>query len=244
MSDDDRQRAIDKLTKLLALAESENEHEAENAAARAAELMAKHQLSEADVEARRSGGARKPMIERGRIDADETAPFSRVENWHKSLAACLADVFGGKMWSQGRGKLHRLMMMGTPDAIASTRYMYASLVRQVGVMSREAGRRLNEPSNAWRRTYCLGVVSRIYDRMITARQAAFKSSVATSTALVVIDSQKAALAERWEAEMTDVKASKRGARKRPDASVEGWTDGAGVDVGGGRALSEGRKALK
>lgn len=47
---------LDKVRKLLELAKSANEHEAATAAARAAELMLKHQIEEADLEAVKPAG--------------------------------------------------------------------------------------------------------------------------------------------------------------------------------------------
>ncbi len=57
------ERVLDRLAKLLELAERGDENEAQVAAQRAAELMARHQLSVADVAAR---GSVAPTTEKDR----------------------------------------------------------------------------------------------------------------------------------------------------------------------------------
>lgn len=233
-------KILDRLAKLLELAESSNEHEAEVAAQRAAELMTKHQLDAADVEAHRAG-ASAPKIERGRIDAEEGAPESRVENWHKALLSSIADVLGARAWFRGRGKLAQFLIIGPADSVATGRYLYMHLSQQVNKLSREAQRRHGEAQNAWRRAYAMGMVARVWERLRAGRAEAMK--VATTTALVWVDKTKAAIEQSY-AEMS-LRTAKAGKVKRPDAKSVGYRDGDRVDVGSGgaRALGEGQRKL-
>lgn len=232
-------KILDRLVKLLELAKRGTENEAELAAQRAAELMAKYQLDAADVEARLNTGA-KPNLETGRVDGDGDAP-KRVERWHSVLLAVVADVSGGRAWMHGAGRYQQFMMIGPKDSVASAKYLYAMLERDVNRLSREAGRRHGEASNAWRRAYALGMVSRISERLRAGKAAAVRA--ATSQALVVVDATKKAIEEKLE-EMK-LRTVKRGTQKRPDAAFYGYRDGERVDLGGQHArLGEGQKKLK
>jgi len=233
-------KILTRLAKLLELSNSGNENEAQLAAQRAAELMAKHQLTAADV-ASKSGGAVVFTTESGRIDAETGSDSSRVERWHIALASTIATAMGGRMWMYGRGRDKSFMMIGPPDSVSASRYLYASLSKQVNRLARERARELGETQNAWRRAYCLGMVIRVGERLEAGRKQAFDA--ATSVALVWVDKQKAAVDDEFG--KLALRTSRRGTLARPDASSFGYADGNKVDVGGDRhALGEGRKALK
>lgn len=235
-------RVLDRLSKLMSLADSSNEHEANLAAERAAQLMAEHQISAADLAGR---GAAKASVERGRIDAEDSDDgFSRVEAWHKGLAASIADAMGGRLWLHGYGRHQRFMMIGPPDVVASARYMYLHLEKQINRMSRAAARAHGETQNAWRRAYCLGMVGRVYERMLAGRKTAMQA--ATSTAMVHVDAQKKAVDEAFD-EMVLKPLPRTGAKlKRADAGSHGYVDGADVDLGSSDAkrLGQGQRKLK
>ena len=233
-------KILDRLKKLMEMADRGTEAEAAVAAERAAELMAKHQLDVADVEAHKAG-ADKPQIERGRIDAEEADPLTRLENWNKSLLAAISDSLGARAWIQSRGKRGMFRIIGPVDSVSTARYLYLHLSRQVNRLSREAGRLHGETSNAWRRSYAIGMVARVWERLKAGRAAAM--SAATSTALVWVDKTKQAI-DAEHAEM-NLRAARHGARKRPDAGSYGYRDGDRVDLGsGGARLAEGQKTLK
>lgn len=235
-------KILDRLAKLMELAESSNEHEAELAAQRAGEMMAKHQLDSADIEAH-VAGAQKPKVERGRIDAEESEPLSRIENWHKALLSSLADVLGAKAFFNGRGKYAEFRIIGPADSVSTGRYLYLHLSKQVSRLSRDAQRRHLEGSNAWRRAYSLGMVARLWERLKAGRAAALK--VATTTALVWVDKTKLAIAAEYDQlSLRSARAPK--AAKRPDAKSVGYFDGDRVDIGSSnaRAIGEGQKKLR
>jgi len=241
-------RVLDKLAKLLALSESANEHEAAVAAQRAAELMAKHQIDLAEVQARASDkGASIPQVEAARVDSlwedGEDGAQPRVENWHKSLLAELGIAFGGKVWMSGQGKRRGFYMVGTRDSINAVRYMYSMLERQINRLSREAGRLHGETSNAWRRSYAVGMVSRIGERLRAGRAEAMRG--ASSTALAVIDKTKQAIDDLLNQQVPNLRSARRGHRKRGDATSYGYRDGDRVDIGkpGSARLGEGQKKL-
>lgn len=232
------ERVLDRLAKLLAVADDgSNEHESTLAAERAAKLMAEHQISAADIRAR---GSVKPTVEKGRIDADGD-DFSRVEAWHKALGAVVADAMGGRMWLYGKGRNQQFMMVGPPDSVSSARYVYQHLERQVNKLSRAAMRAMQQTQNAWRRAYALGMVTRINERMREGRRSAM--SAASTTAMVHVDAQRVVVDEAYDA--LDLRKSKFGKLRRPDASDFGYHDGDDVDLGSADAkrLGEGQRKL-
>lgn len=233
-------RILSKLAKLLELKDSPNEHEAQVAAQRAAELMAKHQIDEAQVIAASARPDDKPRLEEGRIDG-EGEEASRIENWHKALLVAVAEACGGRAWMNGRGRYQRFMMVGPKDSVASARYIYMHLERQVSRFSRAATRESPVGTNAWRRAYAMGMVARVRERLVAGRRAAMKA--ATSTALVVVD--KTALAVKEAHDAKNLRTSRYGGMKRPDAQTHGYRDGDKVDLGSSdaRRLGEGQKKL-
>lgn len=233
---------LDRLAKLMEMAERGTENEAQVAAERASEMMAKHQLGVADVEAHRAGATR-PRIERGRIDAEEGEPMSRMENWHKSLLAGIADAVGAACYINSRGKRGMFRIIGPVDSVATARYLYLHLSRQVNRLSREAQREHHEPQNAWRRSYALGMVARVWERLKAGRATAMRE--ATSTALVWVDKTRQAIDEEFSAMELGVSRAPQ-ARKRPDAGSYGYRDGASVDLGSDDAprIGEGQRKLK
>lgn len=238
MSADDA--ILRKLAKLLELSERGDEHEAQVAAQRAAELMAKHQIDAAQVIAASARPDDRPSLEEGRIDGDGDET-SRIENWHKALLVSVAEACGGRAWMNGRGRYQRFMMVGPKDSVASARYIYMHLERQIGRLSRAAMRASDVGTNAWRRAYAVGMVARVRERLIEGRRTAMRA--ATSTALVVVD--KTALAVKEAHDAKGLRTSRYGAMKRPDAHTYGYRDGDKVDLGSSdaRRLGEGQKKL-
>lgn len=228
-----------RLRKLLEMAERGTEHEATNAAARAAELMARHELSLADVQ----GVADAPIeLEQGRIDDEEDARVGRLEKWQKMLAVVVASAVGARAWIQNGAGVGTIRMIGPKGSVDAGRYLYMFLERQVSRLSRDAGKLLDETSNAWRRAHSCGVVAKIDHRMKEGRQAAM--SQASSTALVHVDRQ--ALAIRQALEGKRFKPAVTRPQKRSDALGVGYRDGDRVDLATSDALrlSAPRRRLK
>lgn len=232
-------RLIERLRKLQAMAERpSNEAEGEVAAMRLAELMARHQVEQADL----AGGDAPVGVEDARIDAEENAPMPRIERWELELASVVAEMCGGRAWYHQSPVDRRRMivrMYGPPGSVGAARYMYMWLRRQVADYSRAASR---DQSNAWRRGYASGMVAKIYQRMRDARRAVVETS--SSTALVVIDRQRQAIDARYEAQDLTPRRSRE--LKRPDARVTGWREGDRVDLGdsGAARIGEGPRRLK
>jgi hypothetical protein len=242
----DKNKILDKLSKLFELAEREDEHEAQVAAQRASELMAKHQLTMADLNEHTGASSTQDAIERGRIDNDgdeQAFTKGKLEAWRMQLAAGIAQVLGGKMWyTNARTVGYRFMMVGPVDSVGAARYMYLMLSNTIHRLSRrEATNRME--TNAWRRSYALGMVARVCARMNEAKAQAFAQ--ATSQALVHVSRTQELVEEEYAS--LGLRMSKAGSRsKRREAKAEGWRDGASIDIGDpSRArMSSGTKQLK
>lgn len=233
-------KILDRLAKLLEMSKSGNENEAALAAERAAELMVKHQLEIADVEMRLKGKEARVEVTTARIDGGDDAPPSRIENWHKNLLSSVVDLHGGRAFFRGRGKYATFSMIGPKDAVATARYMYSFLERQINRLSRAATRERGE-SNAWRRSYAIGMVVRVSERLRAGKRAAM--ATATTQALVLVD--KTAIAVQAEWDKRKFRDGRSGPRKRPDAGQYGYADGDRVDIGSATgALGEGQKKLR
>lgn len=218
---------VDRIAKLLELSESSNEHEAELAAQRAAEMMAKHQISMLEVQAARGQRDAPIAVEEGRVDAEQDADLSRVENWHKTLLVTVADACGGRAWMRNKGRNAMFFFAGPADSVSTARYLYMSLERQVSRLSRGATR-VRIESNAWRRAYAMGVVAKIGKRMRDARRAVVNAS--GSLALVLVDKQKLAV-DAHMAEKGKMCQTRSGEMKRAEAVAHGYVDGDKIDVG-------------
>lgn len=86
-------RIVDKIAKLLALAESTSEHEAAAALGRATELMTKHQIEEATVRLR---GEAPP--DEAVSAAEPVGVYKQIDQWRQELAHGIATGLGLAMF--------------------------------------------------------------------------------------------------------------------------------------------------
>ena len=119
----DQDKIIDKIRKLLALSQSNNEHEATAAADRAMKLMECHQLGMSDVEI-------KEHIKAGVIKEEYTVEgLKRKSLWATTLAMAAANAFDGTA-AQGR-RLHgtQVTFIGNPDDIPAMKMLFEHLYK-------------------------------------------------------------------------------------------------------------------
>jgi hypothetical protein len=120
-----RDRQIDRLAKLLALAGSSNAHEAAAARQQADRLMKKHGLSEADVAARDAGYCEVPLRGLG-------------EDWRLALATAAARRRGAEVVFGGSGRGRRVRLCGERADVARSRELFEILLGHVRALEREA----------------------------------------------------------------------------------------------------------
>lgn len=234
-----KDRVYEKLAKLLELASRGDENEAAVAAERAAELMAKHQISGLDVESwRKTGFTPEVEPETNRIDDERGAPWSKkFEAWQGGLAEAIAVGLGGRAFRAGN-KLFQLWIIGPPGIPEAARYMYMALNREIRLMGRRAMTERGE-SNSWRRAYCMGVVSRIASRMKLKRESVMHD---VGTALVLVRDMDMRI--KQEMDNLHIRNSRTGGSKRPDGMIVGWHDGGKMNLGDNTQLEAGRRELK
>ena len=176
----------ERITKLLAVAASNNEHEAASAMGYAQALMDKHNLSVAELTVDEIG--EEAVIK----DGESLFTAGRITSWKELLAGHLAEANACRLikWThQGRklgGKRgSSINIYGRPSDIAIVRFLLAYAVTQ---LSRFAPKGLgHEYSNSW----YLGAVRGIKEKLDASKKEIYKE--ASKYALVKLDNRSKAV---------------------------------------------------
>lgn len=110
------EHVIDKVRRLLRLAESANEHEAAAAAARAQELMTRHRIELAALDV-----AGDEEVELNETPVDE---FGRMVWWRHILASAVAEANGCRIITNRRRGSVRELLVGTRSDAELARGLY------------------------------------------------------------------------------------------------------------------------
>jgi hypothetical protein len=161
----ERARVLERVARLLALAESPNRHEAENAAALAQRLMLKHNIASSEHTERRRYAYRYVGQPKGRIQESEHI-----------LAAILADYyFVEAIWVSGyrphdgkRGNV--LEICGTPENLEMAGYVHAYLNGTAERLWKQHKREQHIDSDRDRRGYLAGVMEGFRERLKLERR--------------------------------------------------------------------------
>lgn len=221
-------RLIDRVRKLLALAESPNEHEAALAAERAQELMLKYGIELAQVAARKER----------KIGVDHEEVTGKVDPWRRELAQAVARSLGGRTvwWNEYRkwtGGIEFWGQAGTvPSMIAMYEYLEGQLIAISAIEASKVTHVTAARSMQWRRSFLAGAVSRINTRLIKRRAEVAKASRDNSKALVLVrESVKEAIDNHYPEGLETT----RGTRAVDAAAYEsGREAGDNVDLGDAR----------
>ena len=158
-------RILERVAKLLALAESANEHEAHAAALAAQRLMLKHNIDLVTAGGPRSYGFRHLGKPTGRVSESE-----------RLLAALLGDHFFVEaiwvpVWRPLEGRRGTVLeVCGTPENVELAAYAHSFLTHTAEVLWREHQRRAGTRRNAGRRQFLAGVVTGFRDKLESQRQ--------------------------------------------------------------------------
>ena len=157
-------RIIERIKKLLALSSSQNPNEAALAAAKAQELLFRHNLSMAMVEAALEGGNSAYVSDR--FDSGGWMHWRR-----RLLAAVARNNFCRGVSYQGTRDVG---IVGEPHNVTVVKHLYAFLVREVMRLAdigvkQERGLD-EEEQRAWKRSFYLGAVRTIAQRLAAQRQ--------------------------------------------------------------------------
>lgn len=233
MSKDIRER----IRRLLALSESSNVHEAAAAAAKAQELMSKHQIDSAEL-AERAGEVDEPLCEE-----DLQVFGARLVTWRATLAGAVAEANGcdsyNQVWRGGDGRQVRALtrIVGPASSVQAVRYLLAYLEREIGRLcqvERSAGR-----SEAfWLNSFRLGASYEIGRRVkLAAQESRIDAAAGHGCALARIDRDAGRVAAAM-AEKTLGK-SRKPSIGNSQAFMDGIRAGRTVGVESGPALSSG-----
>jgi len=227
----DTSPVIEKIRKLLSLANSSNEHEAALAAAHAQRLLSEHNLAMADIDA-----AQKPeRAERIELQAAKTLP-----KWLRHLSAGVCSAFDCQAIHHPATAKLSFIGVGADAPVAAYTFSYlertvrklcGSYMKQQTVSSASARQR-----ELHRQSYYLGAVSTITTRLTEQK----KSTPVTSTALVPV---KDALIRRTMDEIGPIRTvHSRRSYINADAYATGQNDGRQVGIH--RGIEQGQARQK
>lgn len=151
---------INKIKKLLALANSANEHEAALAARHAQRLLSEHNLAMADIEP----DTRPESADTVEITATKTLP-----KWVRHLSAVVGDVFDCKVVHHPTDGT--ITFIGVGDDVQVAAYTFSYLDKTVRrlcgnyMKSRDTGKISSRGREVMRQSYYLGAVSTITGRL-------------------------------------------------------------------------------
>jgi len=218
------EKIIEKIAKLLRLAESDNINEATTAAAQAQRLMDRHKI---DAHSRLEDEV--APLEEDIIDCDDALDYLRKRvAWKTHLSAVIADANQCYPYTRRAS----ICLVGRPTDIQAVRYMYAYLVREV---ERLCDRDCKGCGRTYRNNYRLGAVQTLKRKFSQQRADTIREikqetrGVAGDRALVRIDNAVAKMVQQkkevgiWVNKNMNLGAapSRRGGTYNPDAWRKG-----------------------
>jgi hypothetical protein len=163
---------IDKIGKLLALAEGKGAttNEAANAAAAAQELMDRHKLTRAIVDARSL-----EFDEHVSAFPDDPLMTGTLDQfrWRLRLADSLARMNDCCMLMRTGGKPEQgqAWLVGRESDVLVTRHLYVYLAREISrIAYAELGKRTAHDPEEWHNNFCNGAASVVFHRLKESRQ--------------------------------------------------------------------------
>lgn len=152
-------KILDKVHKLLALAQSPNEHEAQNAMAKAHEFLLKHNLSLLDVQTEWNY-IYKQIGEVGRRNPVKSIISSIISKFFFVEAIW---TFGYDQHENRSGQV--LEIYGTPENVEMAEYIYDYLQNIPEFLWAEYKRREKISGNRHRRTFIYGLLDGFYNKL-------------------------------------------------------------------------------
>ena len=214
-----KDKILDKVKKLLALAESDNENEAAAAAGAAQRLLLEHNLTISDVS--------KVTQEDATIEEKAVDVQGRLSAWRLSLCEGVATALGCRVLiSKGYGKTS-LLIVGAPNDVCVAQVTYEYLIGVVDKLTRQNAR-------GWGRTYAnsyrQGIVARLQERLRAQtkqnKEELKEKATEVGTALVL----------RKEQNLSDYMNKFKGTYRSGNSSLDygayssGYQDGEGVSL--------------
>lgn len=240
--------ALEKVKKLLRLAQSTNQHEAALAASRAQEIIDRYKIEKFALEYEEIEKPDEPIKDFGVDPIDNT-----TATWKYRLAHVLAQVNQCKVYADINEKRDRtLNLIGRPSDVATVRYLYSWLAREV---DRLADKHCLGCGRTYYNNFRNGCVDTIGERLKEQRKqtaAAVKAEAPNPHALMVIESALAnqekhmAEVQRWAQTHMRLQTSTRSAgRSDMSARLAGRQAGHSINLNPAAGkLHSTRKALQ
>lgn len=217
------ERVIEKIRKLLALANNDGatEGERDNALRMAHNLLAKHNLSMSALE--------EPEEERQRVNEEF---YGRP--WAATVAQAVAKLFFCKYYvakSHRKNMVHHFFVGKESNSITAlemSKYLVASIKKEAARQMRARGETI-----AWRRSFATGAANRIQQRVWDIQQATKGQKTSTGTGLILADVYEMELEanEAWLKERgTELVTSKSRGKEPGSGYHEGSTYGNGLGL--------------
>lgn len=256
------EKIVDKIKKLLRLADSANVNEAATAAGAAQRLMETYQIDQAMVALEDDdapGGNVEDEPIRHFDDDEALHVWSRLASWKLQLAWAIAAengcrTFQSHVYSHERGRyLRTIGIVGRPSHVATVRYLFTYLMAEIDRLCRTSAR---GKGRTWANSFRLGAVHEVRKRLaqarLKARDEAREKLAGDSVALVRLDQALARIdkfrdtVDAWMKEKMNLHASSASRHQTDrDAWYEGRDAGRGIDLGAGSSgsIGAGNRAL-
>jgi len=245
----DTNKVIDKIAKLMRLAQGAGTAEEAATAFGAAQRLAEaHKIALGAVDVSDQPEAEEPEEP---IGAKPLDAGSRLASWRIELGVAIAHANGCRTYIK-RGGQTTLMVVGRPSDQATVGYMLAAIARQVDTLARKAS---EGKGRAYATDFRLGAVSMIRQRLQEARRAARAEARQTAsaeggTALVRVDRSIAkmdaaeAAIKMWMDEKLKLRAGRANKRNVGSGYAAGREAGRSIGLGGGgRSIGPGQRAI-
>ena len=236
-------KIIEKIKKLLNLSKSANEHEAANAAAVAASLMAQHQISVASLGEEEDAAA----ISVGTFKID--ASGHRKVTWKGRLAFGVASSFGCQYYWSGAHPT----MVGRSSDVDAVKYIYMYLVREVNRLAEESWEayRFNdfESARAYKTSFRTGASMIVQQRLQESRKENLAkekvdAGLLKMNAIVKVEGDDRAIKEFYKDLSKNFRPFKASNTVGSITGLNaGKNAGKGINLGGNKGIGGGSKGL-
>lgn len=246
------QEALEKARKLLSLATSDNPHESAQAAMRAQEIMSRFSIDQAALDTSSGSAVEQDEGIEDFTEGDPLDPNDGKNNfprWRWFIAHAL-DATNQTKCYQHRGTLG---IIGRPSDVATVRYMYAWLIKEVERLT-EAKCRGN--GRTYTNNFRIGVAQTVARKIEEAHKATIATMrreaerETTSTALVRVNvgiaklEQRAKAVEDWADDNLNLRSTGRSKTNfNREAREAGKRAGESINLGAKAQLVSGRRLL-
>ncbi len=153
------EKILDRVRKLLQLAQSDNVNEAANAAAQAQALMSKHAISSMMLDTRETPDE---AIEAHSLQATDKR---KKEAWKSSLSSVLCEVNNLKSYNHRSREGFKYMCIGRERDVQIARYLFVYLTREIERLCKNAAADNGGPGKTWCNNFKWGAASEINKRL-------------------------------------------------------------------------------